>query len=334
VVAVASSIATVGCSRPVVSSPPILVTANTADILRRLTDWEKATDQERLAAANAVAAADADFELLDVRPFTGNDHFDGPNDPGQAFHIAVFRHKPTALEFSLIPGGTFQMGSMPGDPRATANDSPAHQVTLTNPFFICRTKATNAAWARVPSGMQKPDIYPTGPGDYFGDVSWETAEEWCRNARLSLPTEAQWEWAVRGGTRGAYYFDARHFPGLDPMPRLQVAPPSGIGANLMTARRGPNAFGLHDALHLGCGLAEWTRDGYMAYSPEPVVDPDHSDQSRKMFRTPCWVGDQFMPFPVWTRRCKEDDWVLYHNTFGVRPEHDIRIAGSMDNRHR
>jgi formylglycine-generating enzyme required for sulfatase activity len=231
----------------------------------------------------------------------------------------------TGLEFSLVPGGTFLMGPLSGDPRCSLHDTPQHVVTLTRPFLICRTKVTCGAWARIHSSMPNSDIFPSGPSEYFGDVPWEIADEWCRAAGLELPTEAQWEWAARGGTRGACFYEAHYHGHHGVRPRDSSPLPAGILPDSGNARLSPNAFGLHNAVNMVTDLAEWTSDGCYDYNDQPAVDPIHETGPSRNFRNPQWVGMTGGPFPVWARGCKSWETV-YHNTIGLRPIHNISVG--------
>jgi formylglycine-generating enzyme required for sulfatase activity len=120
------------------------------------------------------------------------------------------------LEMVSIPGGTFKMGSPENEQGYSSYQSPQHQVTVP-PFFMGKYPVTQKQWRAV-AALEKVNIdLKSDPSRFKGDnlpvecVSWNDAQEFC--ARLSqmanktyrLPTEAEWEYACRGGTTTPFY---------------------------------------------------------------------------------------------------------------------------------
>jgi formylglycine-generating enzyme required for sulfatase activity len=121
-----------------------------------------------------------------------------------------------SMEMVAIPGGTFIMGSPENEEGYHSSQSPQHQVTVP-PFFMGKYPVTQQQW-RVVAALPKVNIdLKSDPSRFKGDnlpvdrVSWNDAQEFC--ARLSqmanktyrLPTEAEWEYACRGGTTTPFY---------------------------------------------------------------------------------------------------------------------------------
>jgi formylglycine-generating enzyme required for sulfatase activity len=120
------------------------------------------------------------------------------------------------LEMVAIPDGTFIMGSPENEEGYHSSQSPQHEVTVP-PFFMGKYPVTQQQW-RVVAALKKVNIdLESDPSCFKGDnlpvecVSWNDAQEFC--ARLSrmanktyrLPTEAEWEYACRGGTTTPFY---------------------------------------------------------------------------------------------------------------------------------
>ncbi|MHC4416741.1 MAG: protein kinase domain-containing protein [Planctomycetota bacterium] len=185
----------------------------------------------------------------------------------------------TGLVFVLVPGGAFNMGSEPPsedkpvgspnvDPHSTIEDDerPVHRVEL-EPFFVSKYEMTQAQWRRVtgenpskwtPGRISIPlwgntILYPVDT------VSWVVGNRVLSCLGLTLPTEAQWEYAARAGTTTVWWTgeDWRSLRGAE---------------NLSTRRRTPvgsyrpNAYGLHDVLG---NVGELVRDWYGSYELPP-----------------------------------------------------------------
>ncbi|QSV74142.1 MAG: SUMF1/EgtB/PvdO family nonheme iron enzyme [Aphanizomenon flos-aquae KM1D3_PB] len=138
----------------------------------------------------------------------------------------------TQLEMMLVPGGTFIMGSPPKELERRDNESPQHSVTV-QPFFMGKYQVTQAQWRFVAQLAQVNRELEQDPSNFKGDnrpveqVSWEDAVEFCD--RLSqytgriyrLPSEAEWEYACRAGTKTPFHFgetittDLANYDGTD-----------------------------------------------------------------------------------------------------------------------
>ncbi|BCL39223.1 caspase, EACC1-associated type [Nostoc sp. MS1] len=120
------------------------------------------------------------------------------------------------LQMVAIPGGTFLMGSPENEEGRSDDESPQHKVTI-QPFFMGKFPVTQAQWTAVAT-LDKVNIdLKPDPSRFKGTnrpvecVSWDDAVEFC--ARLSnktgktyrLPSEAEWEYACRGGTTTPFY---------------------------------------------------------------------------------------------------------------------------------
>ena len=165
------------------------------------------------------------------------------------------------MEFALIPAGRFSMGSE----TEIQNQKPRHMVKISKAFQMGRTEVSEKQWNAVMTGKA------TGSNLPKATVSWNEVQEFLAklNAakdgfRYRLPTEAEWEYAARGGSQEDR---PRH---LEDMAWLQQ---NGGQRPHEVATRIANAFGLYDTLG---NVSEWTSDwldaGY--YATSPGVDPE------------------------------------------------------------
>lgn len=179
----------------------------------------------------------------------------------------------------LIPAGEFLMGSDPGE-AGRMGDERCHRVRISKPFYLGATEVTQGEWETVmgtapwkgKERVMEGDAYPAS------FVSWEDAAEFCE--RLSqregleyrLPTEAEWEFACRGGTTTAYHFgaDASRLGDYD----WYFGNASLVQVNYAkrVAQKKPNRLGLFD---MHGNVWEWCSDWYAAdyYMASPMVDP-------------------------------------------------------------
>lgn len=178
------------------------------------------------------------------------------------------------LELLWVAPGTFTLGSAANEPERNKAEGPPTRVTLTRGFWLGKTEVTQAQYEQV-TGENPSAFTQAGRDAPVERVSWLDAMAFCRKlnereraaGRLpegcayTLPTEAQWEYAHRAGTTGAY-------PG-HPGATAWHAPESG-GTTRPVATKSPNPWGFHD---LAGNVLEWCLDWYGNYPGGAVVDP-------------------------------------------------------------
>lgn len=165
-----------------------------------------------------------------------------------------------------VEGGTFQMGS--NDSEATYWEKPVHNVTLSD-YYMGETEVTQELWEAVMGtnssnfrGLNKP----------VENVSWEECQEFIAKLNemtgknFSLPTEAQWEYAARGGNKSHGY----KYSGSNTISEVAWY---GNNSSLSTHRVGaksPNELGLYD---MSGNVWEWCSDRYGEYSASSQMNP-------------------------------------------------------------
>ncbi|RPJ48764.1 MAG: hypothetical protein EHM19_01690 [Candidatus Latescibacterota bacterium] len=180
--------------------------------------------------------------------------------------------RPDGPEMVLVPGGEFQMGD-----DESSDAAPVHRVRV-SPFHIDKTEVTNAEYRAFceATGHDLPEFWgmdvfrsgPDFPNHPVVGVSWGDAVEYAEWRGARLPTEAEWEYAARGGLGGARYAFGDSL-------RSDMYAPTGVvgdGGPSPVASFPPNGFGLHD---MTGNVNEWVRDRYDPgyYALSPVEDP-------------------------------------------------------------
>ena len=176
------------------------------------------------------------------------------------------------VSFRMLPvqGGTFQMGATPeqGKP-AQADEYPVHQVSLDN-YMMGEFEVTNELWEAV-MGARLPQFF----GDKYpaGNVSWYHIQQFIHKLNsltgrtFRLPTEAEWEFAARGGVKShntAYSGEA--YPWFE---RVSVFSTDNLQPRPVGSLK-PNELGLYD---MSGNVWEWCQDLYEEYTEGPQVNP-------------------------------------------------------------
>ncbi len=191
------------------------------------------------------------------------------------------------VEFTMlaVDGGTFMMGAtseLGSD--SFGDEKPSHSVTL-SPYYIGQTVVTQALWEAV---MGSNPSYSKGSNKPVESVSWDDCQEFLRKLssltgqRFKLPTEAQWEYAARGGRKSCdYKYSGNNYP-------KDVAwyDENSGHATHNVATKQANELGVYD---MSGNVWELCRDWYGAYSSSSQTDPTGpSSGSFRVYRGGSW----------------------------------------------
>jgi formylglycine-generating enzyme required for sulfatase activity len=195
----------------------------------------------------------------------------------------------------LIPAGEFLMGSPDSDKDAEPDEKPQHRVRIARPFYLGATEVTRGQYRAItgadPSYFKGSDDLPVER------VSWEDAIAFCdklnqvenerlEGARYRLPTEAEWEYACRGGSMTPYSF------GDDAASLGEFGWSSNpVGKTHPVSQKRPNGFNLYD---MNGNVWEWCQDWYDKdyYGRSPNADPlGTAGAASRVIRGGSWLDD-------------------------------------------
>jgi|SRR5579871_1483507 len=160
------------------------------------------------------------------------------------------------LTYVWIHAGVFAMGCSQGDAECYGWEDAPHEVPIGKGFWIGQTEVTQAAYAKVLG--KNPSLYK-GPKLPVERLSWFDARGYCEAVGMRLPTEAEWEYAARGGTAGGRYNAVDLIAWYDRNSQDRTHP---------VARKKPNVFGLYDMLG---NVWEWVENSYAADARQRIL---------------------------------------------------------------
>ena len=223
-----------------------------------------------------------------------------PNNGGGG--TLTFTANGVSFEMIYVKGGTFWMGAQSTNPsgqnfdsEAQSNESPVHQVTLSS-YYMGETEVTQALWQAVMG---------SNPSYFMGDsqrpveqVSWNDCQAFItklnqqcagqlNGRQFRLPTEAEWEYAARGGKKSRGYKYSGSNNTLDNVAWYGDGDNSG-GTTHAVGTKQANELGLYD---MSGNVWEWCSDWYDGYSSSAQTNPTGpATGSFRVYRGGSW-GD-------------------------------------------
>lgn len=192
----------------------------------------------------------------------------------------------TGMSFVWIPSGCFMMG----DKKEVGWETTLHQVCLDG-FWMGKYEVTQAEWKKI---MRNNPAFFKGDRNPVEQVSWDDAKKFIRKLNekgrggFSLPSEAQWEYAARGGTTGKWYWGDAKESICD---HANVIDESSIRSSLGICNDAykhvapvgsfkPNRYDLYDMIG---NVWEWCEDtySYKAYAKHSRINPVYTDKGEQ-----------------------------------------------------
>ena len=213
------------------------------------------------------------------------------------------------IQMLLVPAGTFTMGCSASTQYACYSDeSPTHQVTLTQPFYMGRYEVTQAQWTAKmgsnPSSFVPANGYSSDTTKPVERVTWNMiasgSTSFMSLTGLRLPTEAEWEYAYRAGTTTAFHSYAAQPNGFNDNTLVgNIGWYSANNGSIISSLYGTkavggklaNGLGLHD---MAGNVWEWCQDWYGPYSSASVTNPTGpATGSSRVYRGGGWYSDSY-----------------------------------------
>jgi len=197
------------------------------------------------------------------------------------------------VDFKMVKveAGSFMMGAAENqvDDAYQDRELPAHQVTISNDFYIAETPVTWELWGEVMDEDYDDDDEPMMAYDWYDTYKFISRLNEITGKQFRLPTEAEWEYAARGGKKSKGYkysgsnnvdevawYDGNSHDNRNPNPEANTHP---VKLKL------PNELGLYD---MSGNMWEQCHDGYAEYSGEAQTDPvGDPDSELKVLRGGC-----------------------------------------------
>ena len=218
--------------------------------------------------------------------------------------------KGVSFDMIMVEGGTFTMGATSEQGNDVESDEkPTHLVTLSD-YYIGETEVTQALWKAVMGS--NPSSFK-GNSNPVESVSWNDCQEFIRKLNsltgrtFRLPTEAEWEFAARGGNKSKGY----KYAGSNSIDNVAWYLSNSSSTTHAVKTKSPNELGIYD---MSGNVWEWCQDRYGFYSSNAQTNPKGSSNAYRVLRGGSWS--------YFARRCRVSDRYCdspdSRETFGLR----------------
>ena len=187
-----------------------------------------------------------------------------------ASEISIPVSNGITIDMVKVEAGTFKMGATSEMKKPFKWEKPVRQVTLTNDYYMGKYEVTQALWQTVmgsnPSRFKGSNNLPVEC------VSWDDCQEFIRKLNIMtgrsfrLPTEAEWEYAARGGKKSCGY----QYSGSSNILDVAWYWDNSLDGTHVVGMKQANELGLYD---MTGNVFEWCKDWYGAYRSSSLINP-------------------------------------------------------------
>ncbi len=196
-----------------------------------------------------------------------------------------------SIDMVRVEAGTFTMGATPEMENPWDGEKPTHQVTLTNDYYIGKYEVTQALWQAV---MSNNPSYFKGDNLPVEKVSWNDCQEFISKLNtitgktFRLPTEAEWEYAARGGKKSKGY----QYSGSNNLSDVAWYEDNSGNKTHAVGSKQANELGIYD---MSGNVWEWCQDWYGKYSSSSQTNPTGANSgSNRVRRGGGWGGNAWI----------------------------------------
>ena len=213
-----------------------------------------------------------------------------------ATETKTFTVNGVSFKMVKVQGGTYRMGATPEQENPSEIEKPVHNVTLSS-FYIGQTEVTQALWKAV---MGSVNSHFEGADLPVELVKWDECQEFITKLNnltgkhFRMPTEAEWEFAARGGNKSRHY----QYSGSNNLNEVAWVKENSNQTTHPVGTKRPNELGIYD---MSGNVCEWVSNCVYSYTSESQTNPQGPSTEHPNFGGHLRRGGGYVSAPI---RCR------------------------------